>query len=323
MDCELNLSKIVVIGAGGQVGEKLCSLALERGYIVYGTYKSRAAQVPLAGQSLLDKTNTVEVDRLISNIKPDVVIDTGALHNVDYCETHPDEAYAVNRDGTKNLARASKNAGAKFIFVSTDFVFDGTHAPYSERDMPNPESVYAWSKLQGEQEALITNENTCVCRPSVIYSWVSPTKQAETSSSSSGKPLNFAAWFVSRVVSGKEVNIVTDQIVSPTLADDLARAILALSNSSSTQGVYHTAGATPLSRFEFTVKIAKKLDLNEALIYPTDSSKFKQTAKRPLNSSLVSDRIKNEVGYEMMSIDKALDEFAKQAELTVTPAPST
>lgn len=179
------MSKIVVVGAGGQVGEKICSIALGMGHDVYGTYKSRTTQLPL-----------------------------------------------------------------------------------------------------------------------------------------SGKPLNFAAWFVSQVVSGKNVYIVTDQIASPTLADDLARAILALSTSSSAQGIYHTAGATPLSRFESTVKMARKLGLNEALIHPTASSKFKQTGKRPLNSSLVSDRIKNEVGYEMMPIDKALDEFAKQGELTVTPPPS-
>jgi dTDP-4-dehydrorhamnose reductase len=314
------LSKIVIVGAGGQVGEKLCARALKKGHIVYGTYKSRPSQVPISSQSFLDKTNAIEVDRLISNIRPNVVVDTGALHNVDYCETHPEEAYAVNRDGTKYLANASKKTGAKFIFVSTDFVFDGTQAPYSESDAPNPESVYAKSKLQGEQEALEANENTCVCRPSVIYSWVSPSAQAQSASSSSGKPLNFAAWFVSQVRSGKDVNIVTDQIASPTLADDLAGAILALTDNESAQGVFHTAGATALSRFDFTVRIAKKLGLNETLIHPTDSSKFKQSAKRPLNSSLISNRIKKEVGYEMMSIEKALDEFAKQGQLTVTTA---
>ncbi len=209
---------------------------------------------------------------------------------------------------------ATSEINSKFIFISTDFVFDGRFAPYTEESLPNPESVYAISKLEGERAALSRNENSVVCRPAVIYSWV-PTGQ--TSSSSSGKPLNFGAWLVSQLQARKEVRIVTDQVTSPTLADDLAQAILKLAESTKAKGVFHTAGATSISRYDFSVKVSEKFGFDTNLVRPIDSSQLKQVAKRPLNSSLISNRIKNETGYEMMSIEKALDIFASQASMEV------
>jgi len=106
--------------------------------------------------------------------------------------------------------------------------------------------------------------------------------------------------------------MVSDQVTSPTLADDLAEALLAIAKSPST-GIFHTAGATPLSRFDFALRISKKLGLDEKLIQPIDSTQFKQLARRPRNSSLVSNRIRDELGYQMMNIDQELDLFSEQA----------
>jgi dTDP-4-dehydrorhamnose reductase len=301
--------KLLIIGTGGQLGEKIAEKALLESNEVHGAYKSRKPTSMLHGNYLLDKTSRNEVDSLVSRVQPDVVIDTAALHNVDYCETHAEEAMLVNRDGARNLARASERVGAKFIFISTDFVFNGISAPYSEDARPDPQSVYAKSKLEGEKATLSENPNSAVCRPAVIYSWVAPSVSA---SSSSGKPLNFGAWLVSQLASRKQVKIVKDQITSPTLADDLAGAILAIAKSTS-KGILHTAGATSVSRYEFSVKVAEKLDLDEKLIYPIFSSELKQVAKRPINSTLISNRMKKEIGYEMMPLGRALDLFALQA----------
>ena len=302
--------RILVVGAGGQVGERLCKSASDTGDDVFGTYRSRLPVSKLSGSFCLDKTRENEVERILSEVKPDAVIDTGALHNVDYCETHPDEAMMVNSEGTKILGEASRKIGSKFVFVSTDFVFDGVGAPYSEDSEPRPQSVYARSKLMGERNALESNPGkSTVVRPAVIYSWVANDK---ASTSSSGKPLNFAAWLVSQISAGKQVNIVNDQITSPTLANDLAKAILAIVHSNKT-GLFHTAGATPLSRYEFSLKVAERLGLDSSLIKPIPTSVLKQLARRPLNSSLLSDRIKKEVGYEMMKIEDALDEFANDS----------
>jgi dTDP-4-dehydrorhamnose reductase len=303
--------KLLIIGAGGQLGAKLAEKSKREGNLVYGTFRARAPQIPLDGTFSLDKTSKVQVDEVVSQLKPNAIVDTGALHNVDYCETHPEEAFSVNAEGTRNLARAAREVGAKFVFVSTDFVFDGKKgSPYSEDDSPNPESAYARSKLEGERYAL--SEGGSVVRPAVIYSYISLEEIRKSSSSSSGKPLNFAAWLVSQLAANKEVKIVTDQITSPTLADDLAGSILAILESDK-RGLFHTAGATPLSRYDFSVNLAKKLNLNEKLIHKISSDQLKQVAKRPQNSSLSSEKLAREVGYEMMNIEHALDIFAGQA----------
>jgi dTDP-4-dehydrorhamnose reductase len=301
--------KIFIIGIGGQLGGKLASYAFAEGFEVHGGHKSRSWSEGLKHSVPFDKTEKDSVSKILSYAKPDVVVDTGALHNVDYCETHPYEAMAVNATGTLNVAETCAKEGSRFVFVSTDFVFDGIDAPYVEEASPAPLGVYARSKLQGEKYTLASRENVVV-RPSVIYSWVQRSKTNQVSAS--GKPINFAAWLVSQLNAKKPVQIVNDQIASPTLADDLAQAILAIVKSRKT-GLFHTAGTTPMSRYEFSIKVAKKLGLDESLIHAISSSELRQTAKRPSNSSLISDRISREVGYAMMPIDRALDLFADEA----------
>jgi dTDP-4-dehydrorhamnose reductase len=309
--------KLLIIGAGGQLGSKLAEKAKREGNLVYGTFRARAPLTNLDGAFPVDKTNEIQVEEVVNQVKPNAIVDTGALHNVDYCETHPDEAMAVNAEGTRNLARAARDLGAKFVFVSTDFVFDGRkRAPYAEADPPNPLSVYARSKLEGEGFALTeSGGNGSVVRPAVIYSYVPVEQTGKTSSS--GKPLNFAAWLVSQLSAGKEVKIVTDQVTSPTLADDLAGAILALLESEKA-GLYHAAGATPLSRYDFSVKLAEKLNLDAGLIRKISSDQLKQVARRPLNSSLDSGKLAHDAGYEMMNVEHALDVFAGQAAKELT-----
>ncbi len=301
--------RIFIIGAGGQVGGKLAESASEQGFEVFGGHMSRPWADGQRQSVAFNKADRDSVAKALSETEPEVVVDTGALHNVDYCETHPEEAMAVNAIGTRNVAEECARNGSRLVYVSTDFVFDGNGAPYSEGSVPNPLSVYARSKLEGERHALSHTSNIVV-RPSVIYSWVPESRRGQ--GSASGKPLNFAAWLVSQLTAGKQVSIVNDQVASPTLADDLARAVLAIVKSGKS-GLFHTAGATPLSRYDFSVKLAERLGLDAALIRPIQSSGLKQAAKRPRDSSLLSERIGKEVGYRMLGIESALDEFAGQA----------
>ena len=303
--------KVLVIGVGGQVGSKVAKLALQNGDTVVGAYRSRPLVHPGIESIPLDKADPHSVTEGIERIRPDVVIDTGALHNVDYCEMHPDEAKAVNSVGTGRLARAAWDVGARFVFISTDYVFDGAQPePYSESDSPHPQSIYARSKLEGEQVAMAVNRNTVIARPSVIYSWA-PLK--DSANSASGKPLNFASWFLRQLLDGKEVRIVTDQVASPTLADDLAGALLALARSSAT-GVFHTAGATPLSRYDFCIRIAHHFGLQSQRVVPVESAVLQQAARRPHNSSLSSDKLRRETGYAMQEIGPALNQMSRGME---------
>jgi dTDP-4-dehydrorhamnose reductase len=289
------------------VGGKLVDASLLAGDEVHAAYVTRPPIQNVRSSHLLDKTKRDQVMELVEKVRPEVVFDTGALQNVDYCEANPQEALAVNRDGTRNLAEACSLYGARFIFVSTDYVFDGEGGPYSEDDAANPVNAYGLSKLEGERAALEACAGCVVVRPSVVYSWVAP---GDGGASSSGKPLNFGAWLIRQLQTGKQLTIVDDQFGSPTLADDLASAMMALA-SSSASGVVHTAGSTVLSRYEFALRMAKAVGLDESLLHPVKSSQFKQAARRPANCALISEKLRIVAGHRMMEIDEALLAFAR------------
>lgn len=298
--------RILVIGGGGQLGTKIVEQTRHR-FEVYATYLTRKPLLEESRIFQIDKTNREDMRALFRKLKPQVVVDTAALHNVDYCETHRDEAWKANVEGTRNVAEACKNHGTKMVFISTDYVFDGIKGNYLEDDEANPVNYYGLTKLEAEKIVAQTFSNYVIARPSVIYSYVSSTQ----SESSSGKPLNFAMWLTQKLGNKESVKIVADQYSSPTLADNLAVALLRLAESERA-GIYHTAGGTRLSRYEFAVKIARKLNLDERLVAPITTHQLKQTAKRPVDSSLKVEKIQKDLKLKMLTIDEALDQLKHQ-----------
>jgi len=298
--------RVLVIGGGGQLGTKIIEQAKDS-FEMYATYLTRKPFLNDSKIFNIDKTNREGIMALFRKVSPKVAIDTAALHNVDYCETHRDEAWNVNVEGTRNVAEACKNHDARMMFVSTDYVFDGAKGSYAEDDDANPVNYYGLTKLEAEKAVAETCGNYVIARPSVIYSYVPSIRQE----SSSGKPLNFAMWLAQKLKNREPVKIVTDQYSSPTLADDLAEILMKMANSEKT-GTYHTAGRTRLSRYEFAVKIAKKLNFEEGLVAPTTTDQLKQAAERPMDSSLSIEKIEKDLALRMQTIDEALDKFAKQ-----------
>jgi dTDP-4-dehydrorhamnose reductase len=311
--------RVLVVGAAGQVGGKVARQAAARGDRVWGTYRTRPPTLEGVEGIVLDKTDPAAVRELLARVRPDGVVDTAALHNVDYCEGHRDEAFLVNRDGSRNVAEAAATVGARLAYVSTDFVFDGTGSPpYSELDPPHSLSVYGESKLAGEQAILAAHPEAVVARPSVVYSWVPP---GASGPSTSGKPLNFGSWLVHEAVRGRPLRIVNDQVASPTLADDLAAALLALLAGTG-RGVYHTAGATPMSRYEFAQRLLAAASLSTDTLSPVATADLKQVAGRPANSSLRSERLARETGHHMLGIDDAAARFVRAMRDAPGPSPA-
>jgi dTDP-4-dehydrorhamnose reductase len=298
--------RILVIGGGGQVGSKIIQQAEDR-FDVYATYQTRRPPMDESRIFKIDKTNREATFSVFETCQPEIAIDTAALHNVDYCETHKDQASAVNMEGTKNVAEACRKHGARMIFVSTDYVFDGEKGNYAEDENPNPVSHYGLTKLEAERMIGQTCSDYAIARPSVIYSYVPPAKEE----SSSGKPLNFAMWLIQKLVKKEPVKIVTDQYSSPTLADNLGETLLKLAESK-VIGVYHAAGRTRLSRYELSLKIARKLKFDEKLVSSITTDQLKQLARRPRDSSLDVTKIERDLGLRMPTIDEALDQFSKQ-----------
>ncbi|MCI4331478.1 MAG: NAD(P)-dependent oxidoreductase [Thermoplasmata archaeon] len=298
--------RVLVVGAGGQVGRRVCALAVGRSHQVFGTFRSRPPALPADAQAPLDKTDASAVRERFERFRPELVVDTGALHQVDYCEQQPEEAHRVNEEGTRHLAEAADAASARFVYVSTDFVFgnDG-RSLRTEDDPTGPISVYGASKLAGERAALRACSETVVARPSVIFGWNDPSGPT----SSSGKNLDFGTWVVDQLRRGLPLRIVHDQVASPTYSEDLALAILRLGESKRT-GVYHTGGATRCSRYEFTVRLAAAAGFGSETIEPVRTAELHQLAQRPSDSSLDSGKLMRELGHRTMGLEESLPRFA-------------
>ncbi len=309
------LKKVLVIGGTGLVGSKLVSLAGTHGFQAYSTYNGR--QVQSSRSFRLDVTDRTATLDLLEKVQPEVVVDTHALHNVDYCETHREEAARVNVEGTRNLVDAASKIGARFLYVSTDYVFDGKKGHYQEEDATSPLHCYAQNKVEAER-IVASLPSFVTSRPSVIYGWNALEKSGVPSSS--GKTVNFAMFVLDKFGKKETVKAVSDQYSCPTFADNLAEALLRLANMS-VNGIYHTAGRSCVSRFEFALKAAEIFGYPVSLVQPVSSKDFKQVAERPRNSCLSVDKAEKALGMKFMTIDEGLREMKAQAGMNATFTP--
>ena len=300
------MDRLLIIGATGLVGSKVSSLASEHGFEAYNTHNAREAPFPHAYH--LDISDHEATLRLVRQIQPKAIVNTAALHNVDYCETHREEADRINVGGAKNLAEAASENNSRLIHLSTDYVFDGKQGHYSELDRPHPLHYYAQTKLNSEN-VVSQLRDYAIARPSVIYGW-SPL-EATGVPSSSGKTVNFAMFVVDKLEKGETVKAVRDQYSSPTLADNLAESLLRLAKHSE-RGLFHTAGRSCMSRYEFAIKLAEVFGYPTNLIQPVFTSEFKQVAEKPKNSCLLVDKAERTLGMRFLTAEEGIREMKKQ-----------
>jgi dTDP-4-dehydrorhamnose reductase len=297
--------RLLITGASGLLGHKVGQLALKEGHEVYSLFKEHPVNLGIAVR--LDLANGDEVADVIGRLKPEAVIHTAAYTNVDGCESDKELAWKVNAEATKHIARASTNINAHLTYVSTDYVFDGEKGLYSEEDQPNPISYYGYTKLKGEEFVKEQAEGWCIARTSVIYGW----KQTEK--------LNFATWLITSLNQGKEIKVVTDQFVSPTLNANLAEMILEIAERRPT-GTLHTAGATRVSRLEFALRLAEVFNLNRHLIEPAKMNEMPWSAKRPKDSSLNVSKAKVFLNAKPLELDEALEIMKTEANVKASLA---
>ena len=258
--------KILITGGSGLLGQALMNIFKDQE--IYGTYyQHTGTQEKLL---YLDITSEKDVTSLIEKIKPRVVIHTAAMTDVDDCEVHAQKAMQINAEGTRNLVLAANQIGAKFVYLSTDYVFNGEKGLYTEEDPVDPINVYGESKLAGEKIVQQGCRDFFIARTSVIYG------------SAEG---NFATWLLSRLAQQKQLSIVDDQYASPTYNRDLAEQLKALIQNDA-QGIFHTAGGERMNRYQFALRIAYCFGYDVALIKPVDIHTLPWIAKRPHDSSL-------------------------------------
>lgn len=282
--------KYFITGGSGLLGERLSAIANKEDELVLSHNSN-----PTDNTIKCDITDYESVKKTITKEKPDVIIHCAAMTNVDLCEDEIDLAYKINGDGTGNLAKVSEEINAKMIYVSTDFVFDGKTGYYKEDDEINPLGIYAKSKYDGEVQLRKYSSNWAIARVSVLYGWHARA--------------NFTTWVLDQLRNNNPINIVTDQINSPTFADNASEAIYEIAKQDK-NGIYHTAGNDRINRYDFTIKIAEAFNLDTSLINPTTSDKFVQKAPRPRDSSLNVNKVKKELDFTMETCDESLHRMA-------------
>ena len=290
--------KILVTGASGLLGSRLVELAITRGHQVCSAYHAHAAT--RGNPCLLDLREEKEVRRCLTEERPEVVIHSAAITDVDFCERNPELAMDVNGSVTGSLAEACCDAGSHLIYVSTDYVFDGKRGLYKENDEPQPINVYGQSKLLGEQRVLHASADFCVARTRVLYGW-----------GREHRP-NFATWLHDNLRASRKVTVVTDQYASPTLNTNLARMLVEVAERR-IHGILHLAGNTRISRYEFAVMLAKQFGFNQGLLTPVKADATQWIARRPYDSSLSVAKAQEMLSNKPATLDEALNEFAVEA----------
>ena len=302
------LERLLVIGSTGLVGSKVASLSAKHGFEAHNTRHTREALCSDYAQlDITDRRATLE---LVERTQPRVIVNTAAVTNVDYCESHKEEAHRINVDGVTNLAEAARKRQSRLIQVSTDYVFDGSSGHYEESDTPNPLQYYGQTKLEAEK--IVSDlPSFAIARPSVIYGWASLRSTVE---SSSAKPMNFAMFVLDRLRRGEKVKAIRDQYASATFADNLAEALLRLAKSQE-NGIFHVAGRSCLSRYEFATKLAGTFGYSVGQVEPVFASEFKQLARRPANSCLRVEKTEKSLGMTFFTSDQGIKEMKRQESL--------
>jgi dTDP-4-dehydrorhamnose reductase len=245
---------------------------------------------------VVDLSQRIPTVESIMGAAPGIVVHTAAQTNVDLCEKNRELARRANVEATANVVEACLRVGAKLIFVSTDYVFDGEKGDYQETDQPNPIDFYGVTKLEAER-IVAKLPTRLIVRTSVLYGW-HPSK------------LNFATWVLQGLSEDRSLRIVRDHVNSPTFSDNLAMAIRAAIERGVT-GVLHIAGSERVSRFEFACRLAKKFNLDEALLVPVEMRDLDWVARRPRDSSLNVGKAEKELGIELFGVDSGLEEMLR------------
>ena len=284
--------KLLVTGASGLLGTRICQLSVGQHNEVYSAY---CQHLPQSGTPIkLDITDGTALKQLFDKTKPDVIVHSAALTDVDKCEKEKDLAWKINVDSTSNIAQLCHKHNCFLVYVSTDYVFNGEKGNYKETERTAPINHYGLTKLKGEAEIQKSRAEYCIARTSVIYGSIP----------AAGK-VNFVLWLIEKLRKKEEAKTVIDQWNSPTLNTNLAEMILEIVQRRIT-GTVHLAGATRLSRYELAQNIAETFNLDENLLRPTSSGRMPWIAKRPRDTSLNVEKAKQTLKNKPLQISEAL-----------------
>lgn len=280
--------KIFLIGASGFIGGHLVKSFSAAGWEVNGSCFRHREE----GLVQLDITDRQRLLRVLKEYSPEVVCLPAAIPNVEYCEGHPSETDRTNVEGTRNVAHACKEIGARLVFFSSDYVFDGEDGPYSEDAPPNPISVYGRQKLAGERIVRKLLDDWLITRVTVVYGV-----------ERSGK--NFVARLIKSLEKRREVKAPIDQVGSPTYAENLSEMVRALVEKG-VGGVFNVCGPKLMDRFTFACLAAEVFGLDPSGIRPVTTAELGQKARRPLRAGMETAKIEQTVDVRPLGPEEGL-----------------
>lgn len=267
--------RAVVIGGSGQIGGWLLRVLSDRGHEGWGTY----ATAGYPGLTRLDAADLGAASEFVRDRRPDVVFYPAGFTWVDGCERDPARARAANLEQPLNVARASADVGARFVYFSTDYVFDGLAGPYDETSLTNPLSAYGVAKRDAE---IALAEALGDLALTVRTSWVfGPERQGK----------NFAYQLIRTLAAGKPMVVPADQISSPAYGPDVASAVVRLAEQGRS-GLVHAVGPEVMGRLAFARGIAEGFGLDPSLVTGKTTGELGQGAPRPLNGGLLAPKLK-------------------------------
>jgi len=269
------LRDVLVIGGSGLLGQHLMREASTRGYRAHGTYSSD----PVPHLLKLDLGDSAAIREVVSFVKPAIVAIAAAMTNVDGCESRPELAERVNGIAPGEIAKASRDVGARVVHFSTDYVFDGRSPSSSEESAPNPLNAYGRTKLYGERNVLAASPEGLVIRTCANYGWNRFRDKANT-----------VTWIVNALRKGETVPLFTDQRVSPSFAPHVARVAFDLTEREES-GVYHVVTKGCMTRFEIGEAVCRAFNLPRTLLKRSTLADAGLVAPSPLTSSLTSERL--------------------------------
>ena len=286
--------RVLILGATGLIGDKFykyfnaISNSGKFDIVLKGTYLT----IPVNGIDQLDLKNTRETEKLFLDFAPDIVIQPAAVSNVEFCEENPGQSGELNIEATKFIANLCRNAGAKYVFFSTDYLFNGKKGNYSEKDMPDPLNEYGRQKLFIENYINENLRDFLIIRTTVVYGWEIKGK-------------NFVFNLINKLSSGKNLKVPCDQIGNPTYAANLAEIVIELILKNRT-GTYNVVGEETMDRYSFGKLVCSVFGLDESLLVPVMTEELGQKAARPLNSTLDISKLKSDISCEITSPIKGL-----------------
>ncbi|MFM2207877.1 MAG: hypothetical protein RL213_1852 [Bacteroidota bacterium] len=297
------MKTVLVTGGNGLLGQKVVyDLVGREGVrcISTGLGKNRMALKEGYVYQELDVTDRAAVLAAMERWRPDAVVHTAALTNVDACEQRREEAVLINVTAVHQLAEICRDFGTHLVHLSTDFVFDGNDGPYAESDPLHPLSHYAVTKAEGERRVMEAGGSWSILRTIIIYGVVDDNSRS-----------NVVLWVYNALKQGREITVIKDQFRSPTLAEDLARACVSAALSRS-QGIYHVSGRETMCILDMALIVADFFGLDPSPIRPIASAELRQPALRPPVTGFIIRKAERELDFRPSTFLEGLAVVKKQ-----------